>query len=311
MHRDQTCLILKLRRNPVHIMIVHKAVQLHSTVNSAIFIKLPPDRVGNLKVIVIVVPRIQTFVQFIVGDTVKHLLSILDITAVISMDHFSHQPEVFFFSSGSGAHLLHEAEIQTVRAVQADAVNIKFIDPEIDHIQQIIPDFLILEIQVYQFKTIPPCLVGKSVIVTGISSKPDSLVPSAVTGTFSLFLNIPESKKLSSRMIEHAVHNDLYTQFMGTGNEFPEIFVVSKPPVHCPVIPGIVSMGGGLEQRSDINRSKSQIRRMLQPFGQNIKPMGHFLLFISCGRAAKSDWVNMIKFRCLIPWCHLFKTSCC
>lgn len=90
--------LVQLAHDPVYIMIIYKRVKFHTFVDAAVFIKFSPDSMCNFKIIVIIVSGIKTFMELIVGNAVEHLLSVLDIAAVVSMDHFSHKPEIFFFS---------------------------------------------------------------------------------------------------------------------------------------------------------------------------------------------------------------------
>src|SRR5699024_5815086 len=156
----------------------------------------------------------------------------LDITAVIPMDHLAHKPEILFLLAGPPPHLLHKIKIQAVCAVQTDAVNIKSIDPEIDHIQKIIPYLRILKVQVHQFKTISPGFIAKAVIIRIVPAEVDSLIPSAIRRIFPVFLDILESEKFSSRMIENSVYHHLDIQVMGLLNKFCEILIISQSSVH-------------------------------------------------------------------------------
>ena len=48
---------IELGSDPVHIMIVHKRIKPKSFVDSSVFIKLSPDRMSDLKIIVVVMSR--------------------------------------------------------------------------------------------------------------------------------------------------------------------------------------------------------------------------------------------------------------
>ncbi len=97
-----------------------------SFINTAILIEFPPDRMSDLKIIVIVMTGIETLVQFIVRHGMKDL--IVGPAGIIPMDHFAHQPEIFFFLRSSPAHLFHEIKGQAVCTVQTDAVDVKLPD---------------------------------------------------------------------------------------------------------------------------------------------------------------------------------------
>ena len=137
---------IDLTVNAVHIVIVNKGIQLHPPVDTAVLLKFPSYGMGDLKVIVVIVSGIDALVKFIIRNTVQHFLSVLDVSAVVSVDDLPHKPEVLFLLTCAPAHFLHEAKVKTIRAVQADAVNIKGIDPLIYHIQKITFYFRVLQV---------------------------------------------------------------------------------------------------------------------------------------------------------------------
>ena len=93
-------------------------------------------------------------------------------------------PEVLFGGCAC-AHLLHEAEIQAVGAVETDASMSNSSIQKSMTSREIVADLLVLEIQVDEFEAVSPCFVGESVVIAGVSAEPDSFVPSAVRGLFS------------------------------------------------------------------------------------------------------------------------------
>ena len=128
-----------LTDDSVYIVVIHKRIQFHPLINAPVFVKFPPDGVGNFKVIVVIVSGIKALVQFIIGNTVEHTLSVPDITAVISVNHLAHKPEIPFLCLRSSPHFFHKRELQTVCTVQTNTVNVKRIDPEINDSQQVFP----------------------------------------------------------------------------------------------------------------------------------------------------------------------------
>jgi len=74
-----------------------------------------PHIVGNLKVVVVVVTRVESFVELVICDGMQHFR--IDPAAVFAVDHLAHEPEIRLHGSGLGAHLLHESEIHDIGAV--------------------------------------------------------------------------------------------------------------------------------------------------------------------------------------------------
>ena len=293
---------VQLRGDPVHVMVIHEGIQLHSLIDTAVSVKFPADGMGDLEIVVIIVSGIQPLMQFIVGYGIQHLR--LHITAVIAVDHLAHQPEIFLFIIGKAPHILHKGELQTVRAVQADAVDIKLIDPETDHVKKIFPYLRLPQIQIHKFKTVPPGLVSETVVIRGVPPEVDPLVPAAVGRVFPVLLNILECEKLTSCVVEHAVHHHPDIQFMRFLHKFPEIFIVSQPSVHQPVISRIISVRGGFKQGTYIYCRASDLSDMRQPFHQALEPVRHLCLVISPRRPCHTDRIHMIKHCFFKPFAH-------
>ena len=79
---------------------------------------------------------IQAFVQVVVCNGMEHLR--VCPTAVVSMDHFAHQPEIRLHFICHIPQILHEIKIQDICRIQADSVNIKLLYPEPDRFKMII-----------------------------------------------------------------------------------------------------------------------------------------------------------------------------
>ena len=74
--------------DPLHIMVVHKIIKIQISHILKIFYC-----VGNLKIVVIIVSAVKSFMKGVVGYAVKGL-SVYP-AAVISVNDLSHKPEVF------------------------------------------------------------------------------------------------------------------------------------------------------------------------------------------------------------------------
>ena len=97
-----------------------------------------------------------------------------------------------------------------------------------------------------------PCLVAEAIIVRAVPAKVHTFVPAAVAGTFTVLLNVPKCEKFTSGVVEYSVYDHLDSGFMAELCEVPEVLIGAKPAVHKLIISGIVAMGGGLKERSDV-----------------------------------------------------------
>ena len=142
MNRCKVCLILKLCIDTLHIMIVHEIIKLQSLRTIASHLIETFYRMGNLKIVVIIMAGIQRLVELIVGDGMQ--CSFIDPAAVIPVNHFTHKPELRLHFICGPAQRFHIFKIQHVRCIQTNTIYIKLADPEPDHITDIIPDCRIM-----------------------------------------------------------------------------------------------------------------------------------------------------------------------
>ena len=100
-------------------MVVHKVVELKISHILEIFYSM-----CDLEIVVIVMPAVECFMQGIVCYTVESF-SIYP-SAVITMDHFAHKPEIFFYFCCCAAESTHEVKIKDICRIQTDSIYIKF-----------------------------------------------------------------------------------------------------------------------------------------------------------------------------------------
>ena len=130
------------------------------------------------------------------------------------MDDLSHQPEVFFHRTCLFAKFFHELKIKNIGTIQTNAINIKLINPETNHIKQIFFDLRILKVQTRKFEMILPGIITKRVPQWTLPVKADPLIPAGIGRIPSVLLNIPEGEKLAAGVVEYAVHNHADVRFV-------------------------------------------------------------------------------------------------
>ena len=245
---------------------------------------------------------IEALVQFIVRYGMKDL--IVGPAGIIPMDHFAHQPEIFFFLRSSPAHLFHEIKGQAVCTVQTDAVDVKLPDPEMDHIKKVISHSLFVKVQIDQFKTVSPGLISKSVIIGAVPAEIHTLVPVDIGGMFPVFLNILKSKKFTAGMVKHTVHNYPDPGFMAFFHKFLKVLIITQTTVYFFIVLRIIPVGGGFKKRTDINSCHPEIFHMIDPGKELLHPVLDLCPFVSLWCAKKAQRINMIKNCLVIPVSH-------
>ena len=97
-----------------------------------------------------------------------------------------------------------------------------------------------------------PGLVTEAVVIRAVPSEIYALVPTAVAGAFAVFLDITESKKFAACVVKYSVHNNLDSGFVAKLCEMSESLIGADPAIDEFVVSGVVAMGGGLKERSDV-----------------------------------------------------------
>ena len=164
-------LVVQFGHDPGNIMIVYKGIQLHIAADA----QKSPHRVGDLEIIVVIVAGIQSLMQFVVGDRMKHLS--VGPAAVIAVNDLAHEPEIRLQAVAHTSELPHKFMFQNICSVETDTVNIKLGHPETDRIKMIIPHDGVPEIQLHQKIESSPVIIRKMIVIFIISPEINVAVP--------------------------------------------------------------------------------------------------------------------------------------
>ena len=127
------CFLVELGVDSFHVMIVHKVIQLQTVRAVSTQAIKTLYRMCDFKVIMIIVPGIQSLMKLIIGDRVEG--AFVHPSVVVPVDDLAHQPEFRLYFICHMAERLHIFKIQYV---QPDSVHVKFLHPEADDIADII-----------------------------------------------------------------------------------------------------------------------------------------------------------------------------
>ena len=235
MNRCKMRFVAELGIDPFYIMIVHKIVKIQITHILQIF-----NGMCDFKIIMVVMPAVQGFMQSIVCYTVQSIA--VNPTAVITVDNLSHEPEILFYFIGSTAQSMHKVKIQDICSIQTNTINIKFRHPETYHITDIILYFRIALIQFYQKIISSPVFVGKTVIILCVSAEIYIAIPVDIAGMFPVFLDIFKSKEITSGVIEDTIENHTDSFFMAGSYKVRKIFIGSQTGIQFLIICSFIAM---------------------------------------------------------------------
>ena len=226
-------------------MVVHKIVEIQITHILKIFYC-----VGDFKIVVVIMSAVKSFMKGIICYAVKGL-AVYPAT-VISVDNLSHQPEILFYFVSSVTKNAHEIKIKDIRSIKTDSVNIKFRNPETDHITDIILYLRITLVQLNKKVVSAPVFVGETIVVLGVSTKIDIAIPVYIRRMFTVLLDIPECKEITACMVEYAVKDYTDAFVMTCFHKVCKIFIGSKTGVQFLVVCCLIAMSYTFKKRTYI-----------------------------------------------------------
>ena len=176
MHRKIMGLVVQFCIDALHIMIVDEIIQFNMTGNKII---CSFYRMRDFKIIVVIMAAVQSFMQGIIGNAVQGVF--ICPPGIIAVDHFAHQPEIRLKLVRLVPKHVHEFKVQHIRRIQTDTVDIKFFNPETDHIADVLLYGRISLVQLYKKIIAAPVIIGEAVIVLVVSIEIDVAVPIPVS----------------------------------------------------------------------------------------------------------------------------------
>ena len=150
------------------------------------------------------------------------------------------------------AQTADEVLIQTVGDIQTQAVDVKFLDPAADALEQVLDDLLVAQIQLDQLVVTFPALVPEAVVVVGIAVEID-VEPVLVRGVPLFLLNVLKCPEAASDMVEHAVEHDADAFVVQDAAHFGKLFIGAEAAVDFSEIAGVVAVAVGFKDGGEIH----------------------------------------------------------
>ena len=298
-HRQQICGVAQLAGDAVHVVVVGEAVQLCPAGPVEAHVPQPLHRVGDLKIIAVVVAGIQRLVQRVVGDGVEH--PAVDPPGIVPVDHLAHQPEIRLHLLRQPPQHLHKAKVQHVRRVQPQPVDVEVRHPAPDGIAKVALHLVVPLVQLHQKVVAAPVVVGKAVVIFIVSVKVHVAEPVPVGGLLPLFLQVPKGEKVPPYVVEYPVQNDPDALFVARRHQTTQIVVGAQPPVHGAVVGGVVAVAAGLEHRPQVQGIAPQGGHVIHPGQQGVQPVGRLAVVVPFRRPRQPQGIDMVKNGIVIP----------
>ena len=103
---------------------------------------------GDLEQVEAVHGGVQALVALIVGAGVQHIVA--DKLVVVAVQQLADEEEIRLYRIAEGAQLADEVLIQTVGHVQPQAVDIKFLYPQADAVENMLYDRRVFQVELDQ-----------------------------------------------------------------------------------------------------------------------------------------------------------------
>ena len=123
-------------------------------------------------------------------------------------------------------------------------------------------------------------------------------------------LYILKGKKFPARVVEYPVHHHLDALLVAEGDKGLKCGVVSQAAVHLPVVPGVVAMAGGLEQRSYVDGITAKGADVGNPLVKLLKAVYGFCAVIVFWGSRHPQGIHVVKYPFFIPSAHAAVSSC-
>ncbi len=293
---------------PVDVVVVHKVVKAERTVDTAVPARLPVERIGNLKVVFVVVGGVKPFAAFVVGDRIER--TGVRPAVVIPMDDLAHQPEIGVSALAVVPELVEKVHVHTVSRVKAQTVDPEFVDPHAHRAKQMAHNVRIAQVELDQIVMPLPAFVPEWIPQRAAAAKIEVVEPAAVGGGGPVFLHILKSPEFAPNVVEYTVEHHPDAVFMQLAAETFEILVRAEAAVDVIVIAGIIAVFARFKHRPDIERIDPKFPQMGNPAGEFPDPVNRGVLAVLLRRPAESERIDMIEDRFVYPVHRLHLSFC-
>ena len=217
------------------------------------------------------------------------------------MDHLAHQPEIRLHLVGQTPQHLHKAEVQHVRRVQPQPVDVEVRHPAPDGVAKVALHLAVPLVQLHQKVVAAPVVVGKAVAVLVVAVKVHVAEPVPVGGLLPPLLQVLKGEKVPPHVVEYPVQHHPDAPAVAGRHQAAQIVIGAQAAVHSAVVGGVVAVAAGLEQRPDVEGAAPQGGHVVHPGQQGVQSVGRLAVVVPFRRSRQPQGVNMVKNGIVIP----------
>ena len=284
--------------NAGDIVVIHKAQKVLAAVQRPVFrAELAQQGMGDLKQVHAVHGGVQALVALVVGAGVQH--AVADELVVVAVQQLADEEEVRLYRVAEGAQLADEILVQTVGHVQTQAVDVEFLHPQADAVEDVLHDRGVFQVELDQLVMAFPALVPEAVVVVRVAVE-RNVEPVLVRGIPLFLLYVAERPEAAADMVEHAVQHDLDAVFVQGVAHRSKVLVRAEAAVDFAEVAGVVAVAVGFKDRGKVYRVAAELCDVLRPV-RNLRDAVYQHTIVDARRAAEPDRVDLIKYALISP----------
>ncbi len=162
--------------------------------------------------------------------------------------------------------------------------------------KKMVADFGGMRVEFDQVKVAIPTFVAEGISELTTRREIYTLKPVAEAGGFAVLLQVAERPEVPPHMVEDSVEDDFDAVAVQLSDEVCQRLIRAEAAVHVEIIGGVVAVGGGFKQGSEVEGVDSQFAQVRNPFVNFLQPRHrHGGEVVACGRAAKSKRIDVIE----------------
>ena len=262
--------------------------------------ELPVQRVRDLEHVLAVEARVEALVALVVGARVQKV-GVHELV-VVAVEGLTDENEVTTEPRGRGvrgkarrirrrtlarlagelvgelAQAMHEAAVERVGHVEAQAVDAKVSHPAAHAAKQVVHDGRIGQIELHELVVALPALVPEAVAPGRVAIEANA-EPVLVRRVPTTGLHVQEGPEAATHVIEHGVEHHAHTVGVQLAHHVGKVGIGAEAPVDAGEVACVVAVGVALEHGVEQNRAKAHALEVGRPVGDLVDGGGG----VGCG----------------------------
>jgi hypothetical protein len=161
---------------------------------------------------------------------------------------------------------------------------------------------VVIEVEFDEVVVTAPTLIGKVIAKRGMTPEIYTGKPVFIRTVLPLFLKITKRPKIPAHVVEYTVKDNAYAVFVKRVGNLFEVLICAESAVELEVIGGVISVFGGLKERTEKHGVEVTADKVGNPF-DNLEdsPGCAVVVFAETLRSAEIQGIQMVYIRAFYP----------